>query len=715
LHAFLCGTGVRGRLPAAYWKCLAAAYCIQAQGVFLMRSFTVFHPAAARAPASRTLTGAGLLAMCAALAANPAAAASFTISTPTTTPQTLGNGDSGTVTSAGTLTVSGSTVAVTVSGSNATLTNLGTINQTGTGRAIRDNTGVTNLVVINGSSTNSSALLQAADADVIQMNKTPASVRLDNYGTMTSLNASKGGAQAIDFNAILSGSNVVNNYGTGVIQARDADAIRTGVNGVVNNYGKIQSTVTTDTGSDGIDAQNNTGLSVNNYAGGQIIGARHGITGGAIDNTVNFTATISNGGSISGNNGSGINIDGFNAKELVTITNTGSITGNGVTGDGDGIDVDGLVNLNNSGTIKSLNSVSSTGVAQSEGVTVGGGTIVNSGTIEGDVASGNTNAVGRGITLAGVDTSGTPEPIYANSTVTNTGLIKGQSDSAIAVGGGASGFTVTINNNAGGTLQGGGTANAAVKTGADNDTINNAGTIDGSSSGKAIDLGAGNNALNVTGGSASILGDISGGTGGTNAMTVNPGAGNSFSYAGSISNFGTVQVQSGNVTLSGVSTYSGTTLLSGGRLTLNGANRLSSSSALSLSGGTLEITNAAGSDGQTFSSLSLLDNSTLDLHSTSITLSSLGTIAGGKSLSVLDFYAGLNGYSIRILGDQTSNASFQSLLSALNFNGNGTAYQYDGTYTSITATPVPGSLVLMLSGVGLLGGVARRRKQQAAA
>jgi hypothetical protein len=37
------------------------------------------------------------------------------------------------------------------------------------------------------------------------------------------------------------------------------------------------------------------------------------------------------------------------------------------------------------------------------------GIIVNSGPIEGDVAAGNTNAVGRGITLAGADTSGTPE------------------------------------------------------------------------------------------------------------------------------------------------------------------------------------------------------------------------------------------------------------------------------------------------------------------
>lgn len=83
--------------------------------------------------------------------------------------------------------------------------------------------------------------------------------------------------------------------------------------------------------------------------------------------------------------------------------NKGLVIGNGVTGDGDGVDVDGLVNLNNSGTIRSLNSFAASGKETSEGVTVGGGTIVNSGTIQGSVAPGNTSAIGRGITIAGVD------------------------------------------------------------------------------------------------------------------------------------------------------------------------------------------------------------------------------------------------------------------------------------------------------------------------
>src|SRR5215469_9411274 len=126
----------------------------------------------------------GAIAAFGLFAESSAFAGSFDITGPSTSAQTLGPGagQTGTIESTGSLTVSGGTVAVTISGNNATLTNLGTINQTGNGRAVRDNTGVSGLIVNNGSMTNSTALMQAADADVIQMNK-PASVTLNNYGT----------------------------------------------------------------------------------------------------------------------------------------------------------------------------------------------------------------------------------------------------------------------------------------------------------------------------------------------------------------------------------------------------------------------------------------------------------------------------------------------------------------------------------------------------
>ncbi|MGC3991837.1 MAG: hypothetical protein QM796_19515 [Chthoniobacteraceae bacterium] len=476
---------------------------------------------------------------------------------------------------------------------------------------------MTGLVVNNGSSTNSTAVMQTADADVIQMNKASASVTLNNWGTMTSLNASAGGAQVIDFNAITSGANIVNNYSTGVMQATEADAVRPGVNGVVNNDGKIKSTTTTGSSSDGVDAQANTGITIvngNAFSGetgtstAVIEGARHGITGGntATDSsgnpTVNngaYTMSITNslGATIQGDNGSGINIDGLNANEVVTIVNNGTITGNGhdigdgSSHDGDGVDVDGLVNLTNTGTIRSINAYGGPAVngvqpiENSEGVTVGGGTIINSGTIEGSVASGNTTAIGRGITIAGVDklittsngvVTETASPVqapYGATTITNSGLIKGDSDSAIIFSSGlSSGFSHTINNQAGGTIQTGATGAAAILTAADPVTINNAGTIDGSSSGQAITGGAAAITVNITGGSASVLGNITGGSGTAgNSFSADPGTGNSFTYSGAISNFDSAQIKSGTVTFTGASTYTGATTVSGGKFLVNGS------------------------------------------------------------------------------------------------------------------------------------------------
>jgi hypothetical protein len=658
-----------------------------------------------------------------ACASNPVFAASFSLSSNSITAQTLGSGSgqTGTVAAGTSLTVSGSTVAVTVTGNNATLTNLGTISQTGSGRVIRDNTGVSNLVVNNGSSTNSTALMQSADADVFQMNKATASVTLNNYGSMISLNASASGAQVVDFAAITSGSNVVNNYAAALMKAYEADAVRPGVSGVVNNWGTIQSITTTGSSSDGVDAQTNSGITINNYASGLIDGARHGITGGAADSSTSFTMLVNNsaGGIIRGNNGSGLNLDGFNAKQVVTITNGGLIVGNGVTGDGDGVDVDGVVYLINTGTIRSLNAYSpvASGLAYSEGISVGGGTITNSGTIEGLVASGNTNALGRGISLVGNDITtgalaGTREGLYANAIVTNQagGLIRGQNDSAIVAYGAASGFTVTINNAAGGSIQGGSSTAAAIVTGADNASVYNSGLIDGASSGKAIEMGSGNNHVEITGGSASVLGDINGGVGGSNSMLLSPGAGNTFIYAGAISNFASVEIQSGAVTLSGLSSYTGSTRISGGVLTLDGANRLSASSALELNGGTLRLANSAGADAQTFASLVLGASSTIDLGGSSLSFSSLGTITSGQTLTVLNFSAASSSYAFRVLGDYRADADFLRLVSATTINGTaGVSVQFDGSFTTVTAVPEPSAPTMLLAGLGMLGMLLRRR------
>jgi hypothetical protein len=278
-----------------------------------------------------------------------------------------------------------------------------------------------------------------------------------------------------------------------------------------------------------------------------------------------MSVTNDDGATIQGDNGSGVNIDGFNANEVVTIVNHGVITGNGhdigdgADHDGDGVDVDGLVHLTNTGTIRSINAFSqpADGLAFSEGVTVGGGTITNSGTIQGSVAAGNTNA-GRGITLSGNDRpDGGRDPIYGDATVTNQagGLIQGDSDSGIAVvGANASGHKVTIDNQAGATIKGGGTTTAAIdaSNSFDDVTITNAGKIDCSSSGKALTLSQNShNTVTISGGAASVLGDMDGGAGGVNKLNFDIGNGNSFSYTGAVSNFANTEVMSGTTDLSG--------------------------------------------------------------------------------------------------------------------------------------------------------------------
>jgi len=508
------------------------------------------------------------------------------------------NSGTGTIDPGGILSVTGDKVAINVTGSS-TINNNGTIQQTGSGRGIRDDTGGLSLTVTNSAD----ATLQTKDADAIQMNRSNSNISFENYGKVISLN----GAQAIDWKEIMTGDNTLHNYPTGLIEAHEGDAVQPGVNGRIINDGRIKAITSSAGSSDGVNGKNNSGIVINNngrivftpvWGGllrsiggyhGTIEGGRHGITAG--NDHANVTLTVTNDllCTIRGNDGAGINIDGFDATEVVSIRNSGWITGNGVTGDGDGVDVDGIVNLTNEGlgVIQSLNSFSDPSEAiraASEGISAGGGTILNFGTIKGDVAVGNANTDSRGIILAGIDKDGAREPIYANSTITNSGLIKGQTDSAIVVLGAASGFTVTINNESRGKIEGGGSTAAAIRTAADNDTINNAGEVIAGASGRAIDLGDGNDTLNITGGT--IQGDISGGSG-TNTCTIAPGARN-FTYTNSISDFNSVEIRSGVVSFSGASTYSGTTTISGGTLTAaNSTGSATGNSAVRVTAGRL--------------------------------------------------------------------------------------------------------------------------------
>ena len=202
-------------------------------------------------------------------------------------------------------------------------------------------------------------------------------ISIGNYGLIDG-----GEGQALDFADLTSPNNVITitNYGAGIIQSQTADAMRPGAGASVINYGLIQSTDLTSDG-DGVDFQG-AGGTVVNKTGGQILGAKHGITGeGDVD------VTNEAGGLIVGGNGSGINIDS-SGSTLVTVTNHGTIRGevtglldddgaaDGVPdGDGDGVDVDGKIALDNYGLIQGTGATGTKDgdLNTADGIAAGGG------------------------------------------------------------------------------------------------------------------------------------------------------------------------------------------------------------------------------------------------------------------------------------------------------------------------------------------------------
>lgn len=489
----------------------------------------------------KSLANLGLISLVSAvtipIAQNAAQAACSgtggTISTASTTCQNLSSAnDNLTVTNTGALNISSSNSAVNVSSqtTGVTVTNSGTISDTASGnRAITASGASQNLTITN----NSGALIQATGDDAIHGGSggtpiTSGTILINNYGTIQSLGTtSSTNGQAIDFdNTSGSVAITINNYATGVITAADSDAIRPGANATVNNYGTITSnSVNGDTGNDGIDFQSHAGGTVNNYAGGSITGARHGITGSG-------SITVYNEGTITGNLGSGINIDSTSGITYVTNTASGVITGNaGGTTDGDGIDVDYLVSINNYGKIYAYGT--STGNL-SEAITVGGGTINN-------YAGGVIYSVQRAITVD--DSNG--GNAYGPTTIYNEGTIQGGNGEAISI-------TDTFG-----------------------DTITNKGVIIGS-----ITTGTGNDTFNFYGGS-SITGQIDG-RAGTDVINLY-GAGSG--TLANVINIEQLHVFGGIWTIPDTQTYANGVTIDGGTLEVDGS--LTSSGITVNSGGTL--------------------------------------------------------------------------------------------------------------------------------
>jgi VCBS repeat-containing protein len=399
------------------------------------------------------------------------------ISSNSSTAITLVNNDHVTIASG--VTLSGSTPVTWNGGSTspgALLDNFGTIS--GTDRGV-----YTTKSAVSGSLTihNEAGATITAVSDAVKIanltSGTNGVVTINNEGTIKSTGTGGAGGQALDLDAVAASgaSTVINNASTGLIQAADADAIRGGTNATINNHGQIISKngSSSSTGNDAIDFQAvNTGGVVNNFADGSITGARHAITG---DQPI----TVTNAGTITGQAGSGINMDSA-ANTTTTVTNSGTITGTSVGGaDADGIDVDGLVAIDNSGTIKAVGIT--TGGSLNEALAIGGGTVTNH--VGGLIVSDQ-----RAIT---VDDSNNGSA-FAAITITNEGTIQGGNGEAISITGT---FADTITNK--------GTITGSVAMGGGNDVFND---YVGSTVTGPIDGGDGNDTINLLGTGEGTLG-----------------------------------------------------------------------------------------------------------------------------------------------------------------------------------------------------------------
>lgn len=521
----------------------------------------------------------------------PAYSASFNIAggSTVTSGQTLAAGESGTVAANGSLATAGSTVAVTVGSGSISLNNSGTISQTGSGRTIDANTGTPVLSIVN----NAGGVLSASGNVVIRLNRNAGSYLIDNQGSITQVGTSIGGERAIKADAAYTSTNnrIINGAPgntQALISSTGNDALRLGSNFTLTNYGIIRSTGAVNTScpayigagcvqdysaADGVAVEDGRGnVAIINY--GTIVGPRHGVDGGdpvaaaadpdlvGIDrlvvtstgpNGVTFDKVVGalttsgvkidnpvvinqSGGVITGNNGSGVGLDGHGV-----VINHGSISGNyagagkvydheglGLTtsnGDGDGVDIDGVAYVENWGSIRGTGAggLDSGGNPNgADGIAAGGGTIVNhvgatiygqsKGILIDDGASGTAFAGGRGTATA----------LPAAARIFNEGSIAGDKKTAIGLVGN---FDDLLSNEATGTIVGGAdsarvdeaagtTPGAAVQMGGGADILINRGRIEGRN-GLAIDMGAGDDILKLFngGGSGVVVGSISGGAG----------------------------------------------------------------------------------------------------------------------------------------------------------------------------------------------------------
>jgi autotransporter-associated beta strand protein len=543
---------------------------------------------------------------------------SFDIAAGTTqsgTTWTLNDTNTGIVETGATLTSSTKNPEVTFGNGTTSLTNSGTISSTGD-RAL-DASGLaagSNITVTNNAGAEILGLFKATgasgennDAFKISDDFSGGSVTINNSGYLVAGNVDSSGnivlangastsGQAIDFADVASSLVTINNNHGGVIGAADSDAIRAGDDAIINNHGEIisQNASAASSGNDGIDLQTTNNLTtgnvtINNFSDGTIIGARHGITG-------KFAITVNNDGTITGQLGSGINLD--TVSGTTDVVNHGTISGtSGGAQDGDAIDVDYLLDLENYGSVQAFGT--STSGSLSEAVTIGGGTINN-------YATGVIESVQRAITVDDSNDGNAP----GSTTIYNEGSIIGGNGQAISI---TDTLTDIVTNK--------GVITGSVSLGGGDDFFNN---YTGSTLTGQLDGGDGHDTLNLLGTGKGTFGDVinfealdvEGGTWKfsddetfSSGVTIDLGTtlrigtgGSTGTLSGAIDDEGTLVFdRSGNLTISDAITGGGAVVQNGPGTTLLSAQN-SYTGGTTLKDGTLDVgaLNGAGTGAITF-------------------------------------------------------------------------------------------------------------------
>lgn len=603
-----------------------------------------------------------LLASAAVFAASGAAEASdFTVAAGTTdtTTKTVSGTDKGTVAATGTLTTATNNPTINLSSTPDTdvvITNNGAITNTAAANRAIDSSntnGVQRTITIQN---NAGALIESRD-DAIRLRGTgtTGAVTLNNAGTIRTL----GGGQGLDFDGFSGATVTINNLAGGVIQGGDNDGMRPGSGATVNNAGTIQSTIATVYGNyDGVDLQGNS-ATINNLAGGQIIGVRHGVT-----SDVGVIVNNAAGATITGQNGSGVGSDGTG-----TVVNFGRITGAisnlSPNGDGDGVDIDLIGSIDNSGVIEGLGAVgvdSGGNPNGSDGVAMGGGTIINR---AGALISGANKAI--------LIDDGAAGGGYGATTITNAGTIRGLNGPGI----------VLVGNFA--------------------DTITNSGVISSTGSNRAIDMGAGDDTLNLATGTA-ITGLVDGGAG-TDALNLS-GTGT----VGATANFETLAVAAGaSWALTGAQSFTTAAISAGGRL-----SGLSNVGTLTVSG-TIAPGNSIGTTAVA-GNLTFASGSAYEAEINAAGASDLITVGGTANLAgqvsvvgATGTYSNVTSYTILTAGSisgtfsgVTSNLAF--LTPSLSYSATAvtlTVRRNDVAFGAIGLTPNQVAVGTAVSGAGI--------------